>query len=230
MTAKDYIVATERELAGWPGVTFDSASAGKHEVLTLYYRRGSRKVFFAKSPSDNGHGLANHLGVVRRELIALGASKLKQSPSNNRHRERNRPDRAPVITQGPAPVVPPPFAALADLKKELSMTRTIEINGKTVTIERGKAPPPASLGRGREKGDLRLLLEAMQDGESVFLPIDHKGTSGRLTAAGKALGCRFMARKEADGLRIYRIAGKPAPRVNGAAKAAQPQQPARTWA
>lgn len=96
--------------------------------------------------------------------------------------------------------------------------REVTINGKTVTIESGKTPGVIPLGR--DKGDLRLLLEAMKDGESAFLPINAKCLQTvTLATAGKALGCRFSYRTEGDGVRIYRLAGQTGNRsANAAAK------------
>lgn len=95
--------------------------------------------------------------------------------------------------------------------------REVTINGKTVKLETGLPLPPHKFGR--EKGDLRLLLEAMKNGESVFLPIpDGKKITQTLNQTGKAVGARFSYRTEGDGIRVYRLAGSPQTRANGAAQ------------
>jgi hypothetical protein len=83
--------------------------------------------------------------------------------------------------------------------------REVTINGKTVTIESGLMPTPIT-GPGRHKTDLRLLVEALNDGESVFLPITKKEVESiNLWAVGKALGSRFSYRCIDGGVRIYRL-------------------------
>ena len=97
------------------------------------------------------------------------------------------------------------------------MTRMIEINGKTVTLETGKEAG-ACIGFGRPKSDLRLLLEAMRPGESVFLPVTAKAVAAfNIYNVAKAVGLRYMCRTEGDGVRIYCAEPKPA-ETNGAAR------------
>ncbi len=90
--------------------------------------------------------------------------------------------------------------------------REVKINGKLVTIETGKQPKPFGRHAGRAKSDLRMLLEAMRDGESAFLPITSaafKGKSVMMSKLGQLNGCRYSYRTEGDGVRVYRLAAKP---------------------
>ena len=84
------------------------------------------------------------------------------------------------------------------------MTRTIEIDGKTVTLETGKAPAPRSFGR--PKGAIRLLCEQMKDGESAFVPTTaERIQSANLHSIGKMVGAKFAYRTEGKGVRIFRL-------------------------
>ena len=102
--------------------------------------------------------------------------------------------------------------------------REVTINGKTVILET-KAPPPKIMPRGtKPKGELRLLCEAMQDGESAFINLPtyaaKQQLSGRLNGISKVLGCKFVSRTEGNGARIFRIA-KPDAKPNGRAYSVQ---------
>lgn len=205
MTSRDYIEATAREVEEWPGTAFRIEHAGKHLVAILRFGRRERKVFFAKSPSDNGHGLKNHIGIVRQELRAMGATKRQAVTTPTRQRERNRPTRAPLLTIERAPVMPDPFEALAQLKE--TKMRSITIEGVTLNIETFQELPPHPVnGRPRSKGPVRLACEALRDGESVKLPTTAKKVaSANLHSIGKALGAKFASRTEKDGVRIFRV-------------------------
>ena len=105
--------------------------------------------------------------------------------------------------------------------------REVTINGKTVVIERGKEPAVVNMpGKGRSKSDFRLLLEAMDEGESVLLPVTPKDFQGRYSATmayyGKKAGCRFAYRSEGEGVRVYRLAGKVGDRRQNAAAKRRP--------
>lgn len=117
--SSDYLEATQRELEQWPGVTMRSAVAGKHRLITLHYNGRSRKVFASLTPSDDSHGLKNHLGVVRKELAALGAQKEVRKVGKERRRTRNKPQRPPVWLLGRARPFNKPFASLAGLLKQV---------------------------------------------------------------------------------------------------------------
>jgi hypothetical protein len=85
--------------------------------------------------------------------------------------------------------------------------RTIEINGKIVTLEQRTIPArPIPAGRRKPKSDFRLLLEAMKPGESAFLSLSReemKTKTPTLSNAGKATGHSYAYRTEGDGFRIY---------------------------
>ena len=101
--------------------------------------------------------------------------------------------------------------------KGLNMTRVIKINGKTVTLETGKTAP-ARKRFGRPKSDLRLLLEAMRPGESVFLQITSDAVQRfNIYNVSKAVGVGYTFRAEGDGVRIYCTEPKPA-KPSGAAR------------
>lgn len=109
--------------------------------------------------------------------------------------------------------------------------RTVTINGKSIALETGKAPCVNQLaGRGRVKSEIRLICEAMRDGESAYLPItpgkEWAAKTSILANTGKALGCRFSYRAEGAGVRLYRLAGKVGNRhINSAAKPNGARQP-----
>lgn len=82
--------------------------------------------------------------------------------------------------------------------------REVVINGKSVKIETGiKIREPATCMK--PKSDLRLLLEKMAPGESVFLPINDNlnRVSSTLSNTGRAMRCAFGYRKEGNGVRIF---------------------------
>jgi hypothetical protein len=71
--AEDMIAVTRREIERWPGVAVTFANGGKHITATLAYGDKTRMVVCAKTPSDNGRGVKNHVAEVRRALLSLGA-------------------------------------------------------------------------------------------------------------------------------------------------------------
>lgn len=83
------------------------------------------------------------------------------------------------------------------------MPRTVTINGKTVALDAGLKPAPRF--SEKEKSDFVLLLEAMEIGESVYLPTREGDgfSSGCMSQVGKRLGRFYSQRKEGPGTRIY---------------------------
>lgn len=85
--------------------------------------------------------------------------------------------------------------------------RTVNINNKFIQFQSG-VPLPTSIanGRGRPKGELRMILEAMRPGESVLLP---KGpdtvakSSGLFWELGRRMGVRFAHCAEGSKTRIF---------------------------
>lgn len=244
MDAKEIMAATARELEEWPGVTEEWQSGAKHMRLLMTYAGRRITVITSASPSDNARGLQNHIAEVRRSLRQIGATRTEQ-PKSTTERVRNKPDRPLSIPNEPAPTMPDPFEALAEITwKETHMAREITINGKTAKIETGIPVPELEGYARREKSDLRLLIEALKVNESVFVPMEKTGTAaGRLSSlvvnVAKVTGDRrFVRRWQETGYRVWCIAGQPAvrgPRVNGTASPsptprAAPETSARSWA
>ena len=95
------------------------------------------------------------------------------------------------------------------------MIRTVTIAGKTVELETGipMTPNGSHLLRGQEKSPFRLLIEEMQPGESVYLPLSKKQmatANSAITNASKALGKKYARRASGAGYRIYCLT-QPAP-------------------
>lgn len=123
MSFRDYISATERELAEWPGATYEQAPSGKHVALTVRYRGMSRKVIIPRSPSDGARGVQNHLATMRRELNSLGAKRIERRKSTT-DRVRNKPVRPPIFTIDAKIPASDPFAVLGKLKERITMSYT----------------------------------------------------------------------------------------------------------
>ncbi len=106
---KQFLAETQREVGDWPGATMTQENAGKHGRIVLHYKGESRIVVVANTPSDV-RAIKNHIGIVRRELRGLGASKTV-APTSQRQRETNKPVRISVPIEL-APIQSNPFEIL----------------------------------------------------------------------------------------------------------------------
>ena len=86
--------------------------------------------------------------------------------------------------------------------------RTIKIEGYDLKIETGLTPAPK---RGaRQKRAIRLVCEALKDGESVVIQSTPEAAQrANLYGIGKAIGSKLAYRQEGNGIRIFRIAVAP---------------------
>jgi hypothetical protein len=109
------IAVTRREIERWPGVAVTFANGGKHITATLAYGDKTRMVVCAKTPSDNGRGVKNHVAEVRRALLSLGAARIATAKSTAPKRQRNKPVRRPPVPAERAPVPTNGFEKLAAL-------------------------------------------------------------------------------------------------------------------
>lgn len=84
--------------------------------------------------------------------------------------------------------------------------RQVNINNKVVVFDSGIALPSRGRLGGRQKGELRMILEEMRPGESVLLQKDPQivaKRSGLLSELGKKLGVKFAYRAQGRKTRIF---------------------------
>lgn len=98
--------------------------------------------------------------------------------------------------------------------------RTIKIEGYDLKIETGLTPAPKPVPR--QKGAIRLICEALKDGESVVIPSTPEAVvRANLHSIGKAIGSKLAYRQEGNGIRIFRIAVAPSLKAVPTAKPAK---------
>ena len=105
----------QAEISQWPGASLGRVTnGGKHGRLTIRFGGRERFVTLPLTPSD-WRAEHNQVRDVRRVLAELGATRNERRKASAR-RERNRPDRDPLIHIERAPVRPNPFAGLSQLQ------------------------------------------------------------------------------------------------------------------
>lgn len=91
---RDHIVACDREVQLWAGVSARREHRSGHIAVVLSFRGRERRVWMAGTPSDSRCGLQNHLRDIRHALRELGAERQEQSRTAHvRNRNRTEPAR-----------------------------------------------------------------------------------------------------------------------------------------
>jgi hypothetical protein len=146
--SKELIQATERELAVWPGSSFDVLpTGGKHGRLAIKYNDQSRLVIIAQTPSDN-RAVPNHLAVVRRMLREMGARKAKNivgQPAPEQPRQaaeqpqQTLADIGTIIMQSKK--IPAILRAIEDLRfgEMLEFAQLLSETAVSMNLRRGRA-------------------------------------------------------------------------------------------
>lgn len=120
--AEVYVHAIRNELDYWPGARVEFSLRSKHAQAVLHYGGGSRFVVIPSTPGDSRRGALNSLTDVRKELTALGASRVVRKPVVRKRTHKvigtKMPRREPLPHVGRAPVRSNPFDALAAMTFE----------------------------------------------------------------------------------------------------------------
>lgn len=113
---EQYETLIREEVSNWPGASVKFELRSKHAQAVVQYGGSSRFVVIPASPSDSARGARNSLPHVRRELMALGASRRPKPIAQRKPRsDAPRPQRQVLAHIERAPVKLNPFEALAGM-------------------------------------------------------------------------------------------------------------------